>query len=401
MAKIKQFFKNILAVIGSFFAMIGKYIGKGLSWFFNTKVMKKIVNALLYFPRKLDSKLRNDQRKAVWGIIFVIPLVIGFVYFFFIPFILTFQYSMSFSKTFVFGEGTDAVQQFKNIWVGFSNYQYIFKDFSITINYEDYIFLELLLEAFVEIITDLPIILIFSLIMAVVLNSKFTGRTFVRAVFFMPVIFNSQAIDLAVAARSAMTNAINANTQQIFDNMFSFKDFLLNANLPAFAVNFLGDASNKIYDIISYSGIQILIFLSAIQSVPRQLYEAAKMEGATQYEMFWKITFPMVSPMLLTSAVYTIVDSYTRSPMIKALTKYATAGTVKVSEAPGLTGKALELYNIYSGNTLEDGNWLTEFNELSKYGVGAGLSLIYALMVILIIVIVLGVLSKAVFYYDK
>jgi ABC-type sugar transport system permease subunit len=231
--------------------------------------------------------------------------------------------------------------------------------------------------------------------MAVVLNSKFTGRTFVRAVFFMPVIFNSQAIDLAVAARSAMSDAINSNAQTIFDNMFSFKDFLLKANLPTFAVTFLGDASTKIYDIISFSGIQILIFLSAIQSVPKHLYEAAKMEGATQYEMFWKITFPMVSPMLLTSAVYTIIDSYTRSPMIKALTKYSTTGTEKVKESPGLTGKALELYNMFSGEEF------TEFNELSKYGIGAGLSLLYSVMVILIIVIVLGILSKAVFYYDN
>lgn len=389
MTKIKQFFANILAVIGHFFAMIGGYILKGLKWLGNTKAMKTIGNALLYFPRKIDARLKNDQRKAVWGMIFVIPLLIGFIYFFFIPFILTFKYSFSYVDKFTGQEGLTS------IWIGLNNYYYIFKDFSITINYENYIFLQLLLEAFIEIITDLPIILIFSLIMAVVLNSKFTGRTFVRAVFFMPVIFNSQAIDLAVAARSGMSDAINANAQTIFDNMFSFKDFLLKANLPTFAVKFLGDASTKIYDIISYSGIQILIFLSAIQSVPRHLYEAAKMEGATQYEMFWKITFPMVSPMLLTSAVYTIIDSYTRSPMIKALTKYATTGTEKVKESPGLTGKALELYNSFSGQTL------TEFNELSKYGIGAGLSLLYSVMVILIIVIVLGILSKAVFYYDN
>ena len=84
MTKIKQFFANILAVIGHFFAMIGGYILKGLKWLGNTKVMKAIGNALLYFPRKLDARLRNDQRKAVWGMVFVIPLLIGFIYFFFI-----------------------------------------------------------------------------------------------------------------------------------------------------------------------------------------------------------------------------------------------------------------------------------------------------------------------------
>lgn len=389
MAKIKQFFNNILAVICNFFAMIGKYIQKGLNWLGNTKVMKSIGNVLMYLPRKLNDKLRNDQRKSMWGIIFVIPLLIGFIYFFFIPFILTFKYSLSYVDKFTGHAGLTS------IWVGFSNYVYIFKELNITYNYESLIFLEFLLEVLIELVTDLPIILIFSLIMAVVLNSKFTGRTFVRAVFFMPVIFNSQAIDLAIASQSAMSDMIDSNTQTIFENMFSFEDFLLNANLPASIVTFLGDASNKIYDIISYSGIQILIFLSAIQSVPKHLYEAAKMEGATQYEMFWKITFPMVSPMLLTTAVYTIIDSYTRSPMISRLTKYTAPGTVKLQKVSGLTDKALELYNQYSGQTL------TEFNELSKYGIGAGMSLLYSLMVIVVIVIVLGILSKAVFYYDN
>ncbi len=389
MAKIKQFFNNILAVICNFFAMIGKYIQKGLNWLGNTKVMKAIGNVLMYLPRKLNDRLRNDQRKSMWGIIFVIPLLIGFIYFFFIPFILTFKYSFSYVDKFTGHAGLTS------IWVGLSNYKYIFSELNITYNYESLIFLEFLLEVLIELVTDLPIILIFSLIMAVVLNSKFTGRTFVRAVFFMPVIFNSQAIDLAIASQSAMSDMIESNTQTIFENMFSFEDFLLNANLPASIVAFLGDASNKIYDIISYSGIQILIFLSAIQSVPKHLYEAAKMEGATQYEMFWKITFPMVSPMLLTTAVYTIIDSYTRSPMISRLTKYTAPGTEKLKKVAGLTGKALELYNQYTGQNL------AEFNELSKYGIGAGMSLLYSLMVVIVIVIVLGILSKAVFYYDN
>ena len=389
MAKIKQFFNNILAVICNFFAMIGKYIKEGFSWLGNTIVMQAIGDVLMYLPRKLNDRLRNDQRKSMWGIIFVIPLLIGFIYFFFIPFILTFKYSFSYVDKFTGHAGLTS------IWVGFSNYQYIFKELSISYNYESLIFLEFLLEVLIELVTDLPIILIFSLIMAVVLNSKFTGRTFVRAVFFMPVIFNSQAIDMAIASQNAMSSMIDSNTQTIFENMFSFEDFLLNANLPAGIVSFLGDASNKIYDIVSYSGIQILIFLSAIQSVPKHLYEAAKMEGATQYEMFWKITFPMVSPMLLTTAVYTIIDSYTRSSMISKLTAYAAPGTKKVEQVAGLTGKALELYNQYSGQTLE------EFNELSKYGIGAGMSLLYSLMVMLVIVIVLGILSKAVFYYDN
>lgn len=393
MKKIKSFFKNIFSAIGNFFLMIFSFIRKVLSKFFHTKVMLKVGAVLSYIPNRINERLNNDQRKSLWGIIFIIPLVIGFIYFFLIPCIATVFYSFAYVAKFKGQEGLTT------IFVGFNNYIYIFKDFQIKINYVYYLFLELLLESFVEIITDLPIILIFSLIMAVVLNSKFAGRTLVRAIFFMPVIFNSQAIDLATSARTAMTAAINQNTQSIFDTMFSFKDFLLNAKLPAFMVTFLGDASTKIYDIISYSGIQILIFLSAIQSVPRHLYEAAKMEGATQYEMFWKITFPMVSPMLLTSAVYTIIDSYTRSTMVDAITDFSNASKSETTLAPGLTGEALTTYNDLMGYA--DADRLTVLNELSNYGIGAALSLMYSIMVILVIALVLGILSKAVFYYDN
>ncbi len=393
---MKKLFNKIGSLIKSAFQKVWDFIKKWVGKFNNTKVMQKVWYILGYIPNAIGSRLKNNQRKSVWGIIFIIPLVIGFTYFFAIPAVLTVLYSFSYVDKF------DGYNGLTTIFVGWNNYIYIFKDFTITINYEDYLFTELLVKALIEIITDLPVILIFSLIMAVVLNSKFAGRAFVRAVFFMPVVFNSQAIDLAIAARTSMTAIINQNNQKIFDNMFNFKDFLMNAKIPVFFVTFLGNTSTKIYDIISFSGIQILIFLTAIQSVPGQLYEAAKMEGATQYEMFWKITFPMVSPMLLTTAVYTIVDSYNRSSMIKAITAYSDAKKASTTIAPGLTGKALDLYNAYVGNDGSAGKEiLTEYKTLSNYGVGAALSLMYSVMVILVIAIVLGILSKAVFYYDN
>jgi len=387
--KIKQFFKNIFATVKHALIVAYDFCKLWLGKFFHTKPMKAIGNVIAWLPRKIDGRLTNPQRKSAWGIIFVIPILIGFVYFFAIPLVLNIVYSFSYVDKF------NGVTGLSTIFVGWNNYVYVFKDFTISINYVDYIYQEILVKALVEIITDLPVILIFSLIMAVVLNSKFTGRTLVRAIFFMPVIFNSQAIDLAISAKTAMSQIVEQNAQKIFDNMFSFKDFLLNAKIPVVFINFLGNASSKIYDIISYSGIQILIFLSAIQSVPKHLYEAAKMEGATQYEMFWKITFPMVSPMLLTCAVYTIVDSYTRSTMVKAINKFSNPKKSDVYQSVGLVGDALEKYNSLAGEAF------TEYNKLSNYGIGAALSIMYSLMVILIIAIVLAILSKAVFYYDN
>ena len=139
------------------------------------------------------------------------------------------------------------------------------------------------------------------------------------------------------------------------------KVFMTGIGVPVKFVEFLTKITSAIYDTISYSGIQILIFLTAIQSVPKHLYEAAKMEGATQYEMFWKITLPMVSAMIPTVIVYTVVDSYLRSDINKVIETYETN---------------------------------------SQYGIHAAMSWIYMGCIALFLLIVLGILSKVVFYYD-
>jgi ABC transporter, permease protein len=131
--------------------------------------------------------------------------------------------------------------------------------------------------------------------------------------------------------------------------------------VPVKLVTFLSGITSTIYRTISYSGIQILIFLTAIQSVPKHLYEAATIEGATGYEQFWKITLPMVSPMILTVVVYTIVDSFLRSEIGDVMDK------------------------VYNNN---------------EYGYYAAMSWLYILASLLIMGIIVGILSKVVFYYD-
>ena len=90
-------------------------------------------------------------------------------------------------------------------------------------------------------------------------------------------------------------------------------DFLLNTNLSASLVNFIISAIANLRNIINASGVQILVFIAGLQTIPRQLYEASSIEGATGWENFWKITFPMVSPVILVNTIYTIVDSFVRS----------------------------------------------------------------------------------------
>lgn len=375
MSKIKEFFKKIFSSVGTFFHFLKTTIQKFFLKLGETSAIKKTKYVLGYVPNLISSKLKNNTRKSIWGVIFIIPLCIGFVYFFLIPLIYNVAYS------FAWVENGDTL--FDLEFLGLDNYIFIFKEAM----YPDAdgvskSFLEWIVTSLIDLVTDIPIILIFSMIMAVVLNSNFKGRAAARAIFFIPVVFNSQAIDAAISAYSTLANIADNSTKDLFEQMFNFKDFLTSAKLPATFVNFLGSASDKIYDIISYSGVQILIFLSAIQSVPRHLYEAAKMEGATQYEMFWKITFPMITPMLLAATVYTVVDSFMRSPILGIMDKYKD-GLTEVTDTT--LGIGVEVDGII---------------KLTDYGINSAMSVMFTIVVALVMAIIVKILSKVVFYYD-
>ncbi len=144
--------------------------------------------------------------------------------------------------------------------------------------------------------------------------------------------------------------------------IFDLNMFMVSIGLPVGLVNFLSGITTAIYRTISYSGVQILIFLAAIQSVPTHLYEAARIEGATKYESFWKITLPMVSPIIMTVVVYTIIDSFLRS-------------------------EVNDIINIQLTN--------------ANYGYHAAMSWIYMLSSILLLTVSLFLLSKVVFYQDE
>lgn len=367
--------KKVLHAIGNFFASISKAIKRFFRWIGNTKPIRWIKS----LADRISQRIPYQKKKSIWGIIFLIPLIIGFIYFFLIPFIRMFVYSFSYV----------IVSSDKGIsreWCGFLNYLYIFNEETSPTNkgYGQISFPESFTSSLLSMLTDIPTILIFSLLMAVILNSKFKGRALVRAIFFMPVIFNSQAVTAALASTSnALTAATSAGTDDLFTQMFNFTDFLRNAGIPQFLVNFISNVSTKIYDIISYSGIQIIIFLTAIQGVSSQLYEAAKIEGATAYDMFWKITFPMVSPMMLTAAVYTVVDSFLRSPILQNIQNWYKKGATYTT--------ATQFGIVTEGSTS-----LT----ISNYGVNAAMSVIFCLMSVIVVALVLGILNKLVFYYD-
>ena len=367
---VKKVFAPAVKAIGSVFKSISNAINKAYIKLTSRGTdkgdIKEGTQKKSFIQRLLATKFTYHKRQAMWGYVFITPLIIGFIYFFLFPFITTVVFS--FSNIYRAGvlQGTNETLGVVTEWVGFENYKFIWNVHST--------FKETLGSVFVDTLLNVVLILVFSLIIAVVLNSNFKGRSFVRAVFFMPVIFNSQAVDMAMSSGAAMTDAMEQEGQTIFSAMFNFADFLTEANLPVAAVNFLTNASDSIFDVISYSGVQILIFLSAIQSVPKHLYEAAKIEGATQYEIFWKITFPMVSPLMLTAGVYTVVDSFLRSELLTLMKKYSIAGDVA--------------YTLGLGNLTND-------------GVYAAMSMLFCLVSLAVVIIVILAIRKLVFYHDE
>jgi len=137
---------------------------------------------------------------------------------------------------------------------------------------------------------------------------------------------------------------------------------MLEAGVNESVVLYLTGAVDRIYDIVSQSGVQILIFLAGIQSISPYLYEAAKIEGATGYEAFWKITFPMVSPLILVNVVYTVIDSFGNNAMTQLVREVG----------------------------------FTNFN----FGLSSAMAWIYFVAVTLILAIAMWIISRRVFYYD-
>lgn len=312
-------------------------------------VKKSRKNVVKKLKKKLVKKRRTyEQQKAFWGLIYVSPWLIGFTLFFMIPLFNSLRYSLSKVDSSAEGLTID--------FIGFTNYIE-----ALTVNTN---FNRVLTESIVNMLVNVPLIVIFSLFLAVLLNQHFFGRSTARAIFFLPVILASGVI--AALETSSLIEALNAESQGgRFVNAlgsFELERMMLRAGVSEWIVFYLTGAVDRIYDIVSQSGVQILIFLAGIQTISPQLYEASKIEGATGYEAFWKITFPMVSPLILVNVIYTVIDSF------------ASNATTDLIRTTGFSS----------------------FN----FGLSSAMAWIYFLAVALILTISSYVISKRVFYYD-
>lgn len=290
------------------------------------------------------------------GYLFILPWLVGFLIIYVRSLFQTVQFSFNTLSMDAINGGYTLTP------AGWENYRYAFLEHGS--------FKQTLTSSVMNMLVDVPLITFFSLFMAMLLNKKFPGRALVRAIFFLPVILGSGAIVDAMEMSAQMMQSgvsgqaadMAATSSSIAFDIDYLVSMFMNLGLPAKLMNYITSAVGRINDIISMSGVQIVIFIAALQSIPSSLYEVAKIEGATGYETFWKITFPMVMPHIITNVVYTIVDSFEESEILK----------------------------------LADTTTFTKYD----YGVGSVMTITSTMITCLILVAVVGFIQKKTFYYN-
>lgn len=243
-------------------------------------------------------KLKGNRTNQNVGIVFSLPFIIG-LFIFFIPTVfMGFRFAFS---------DVSVAEGLKLKFTGFENLHYSLR--------EDPKFFQLVISDISGLITTLPIVLVFSLFIAVLLNGKVWGKSAFRVIFFLPVI---ACVGMLATANSnlvmeTMSSGAQETESEVLSAMSDVSAMLQSLSFSPKLINFVSNAANNIMDIVNRSGVQILIFLAGIQSISPSIYESANVEGASGWETFWKITLPMIMPMMLANVLFTFVDSITRS----------------------------------------------------------------------------------------
>lgn len=247
--------------------------------------------------KKKMRRMTEVQRRSRAGFLFVLPFTIGFLSFYLQPLLTSIGYTFRNVQPKKGGGVSDT-------WIGLGNYQWLFTDNA------DYP--KALLNCFKDMLINTPVIIIFSLFIAVILNQKFRGRMFARAIFFMPVIISSGLV-MGIMNGDTQMAEVQTDTSSAIFTASGMVEILEGMNMPETIISVFTSIVSQIFDTLWKCGIQILLFLAALQSVSPSLYEAAKIEGASGWESFWKVTFPNVTPIILVNVIYTIIDTITDS----------------------------------------------------------------------------------------
>ncbi len=305
-------------------------------------------------------KPRNLRRRnAIAGYMFISPFILGFLVFLVKPMIESFR--MSLSKVIIAASqkegGNGFIMERITTWKESNYYRAFFYD-------PDY--KNRLVDSLKNMAIQVPAIIVFSFFIALILNQEFKGRGFVRAIFFLPVILSSGVIvglEYNNTLMSGMKDII-AESGEGFSITASLETILRTTGIGGKILNPVFQIIEGVYDVALASGIQIVIFISGLQTVSTSMYEAAKIEGCSAWESFWKITFPLVSSMILVNLVYTTVDFLMRTD-----------------------NQVMDLIT-------------QKVNPQMEYGLSAAMAWSYFAIVAAVLGILAAIISKKVYYYE-
>ncbi len=263
---------------------------------------EKTAEVTVSAPAKKPSKkfrLSLERKKSLFGYVFVSPIILGLAIFYIPSLIQSLLYSFS-ENAGRYGE--DAV------YIGWKNYH------DALLVEEG--FLQTVYESTVALLPQIFIILIFAFIMANILNQNFHGRSIARVIFFIPVVLSTGIVTYFDNLSSLQDQYEQGDKMDVANvgagfNFEEIEAMLLSALGSTGLAEIISGAIGSLYTVITSSGVQMLIFLSGLQSISINMYEAAKVEGATGWEVFWKISFPMISPLILVNLLYTVIDLFT------------------------------------------------------------------------------------------
>lgn len=252
-------------------------------------------------------KNRLSARQNVYAYAFLLPWIIGVIAFFLLPMGNTVRY--------VFHQVTIGAHGLEYRFTGWENFNTIFVSSPEAI--------KLITGSLGSMFLRVVMVLFFSLFMAIVLNQKFAGRAFSRMVLALPIIVSSGVL-LAVFKEDLFAKSVIDQADFTIFQGEVLRQTMLGIGLSAEAVTTITGYISTIIDMIWYSGVQLLLFLAALQSIPRQLYEVCAVEGSTPWQTFWLVTFPLISPFLLLNTFYTVIDYFTdySNPVMSRVTDY-------------------------------------------------------------------------------
>jgi ABC-type sugar transport system permease subunit len=297
-------------------------------------------------------RMSLERKKSLFGYVFVSPIIIGLAFIYIPVLVQSLLYSFS---------GNAGIAGQDPIYVGWQNYHdalWVEKDF-----------LQTVYSSTIALLPQIFIILIFSFFMANILNQNFRGRAIARVIFFIPVVL-STGIVTYFDNMSTMSDIYSEGSKldvgtstEVFD-FAEIESILLSTFGNTGLSTLISTAIDGLYTVITSSGVQMLIFLSGLQSISINMYEAAKVEGATGWEVFWKISFPMISPLILVNLLYTVIDLFTSmdNQTISYIARY--------------------------------------YQSTNTYGIASAFSWMYTLLLLLFIGVVYLLVNKLIVYQD-